>query len=88
MTVAEKMRALTEQANEDKQTERKKDHKRYVKNLILGKIQRSAMKGNSKVKVKISRWYSPSLVAEILIESGFKIDLVAEKGKHYIVVKW
>lgn len=88
MTVAEKMRALAEQALADKVKEKEKDHKRYVKNLILGKIQKSALKGNSKVKVKVAKWYSQSLVAEILIENGFKVDLIAENGKHYVVVKW
>jgi hypothetical protein len=86
--VAEKMKALTNKAKDDKRTADVNVNYAYAKVITDRKFVKQAKKGLSSCEFKIDRGYSPTLVAEALIELGYETQRKCINGKQYIVAKW
>ena len=89
MTIAQRMREITNGAQADKQKNRINEHKKYVSKLVDTKVHKAAMKGNSRVEIKIDKHFVPSLTIEEFASRGF--DMTQSKlanGKIVLTVKW
>lgn len=88
MTVAEKMREITNGSHKAQEEKVAKDHSKYVLHLINTKIHKRAKKGMSNFKFKVSRGYLASVVAERFADKGFDVVRASKNGKQYLTVKW
>lgn len=88
MTKAEEMRKIKEHAEQRREEARKIRHKRYIQKLIDKKIRRRALVGCSNCVIKVSRWYSPTLTAEIFTNLGFTVNKNSKNGRTLLTVKW
>lgn len=82
------MRDLTNKTKDNKRTAELNENYAYAKKITDRKFVRKAKKGLNSCEFKVSRWYSPTLVAEALIDLGYEIQRKSKNGKQYIVAKW
>ena len=88
MTLAERMRELTNGANQSREQARLKEHSKYVEKLIYGKIKKRASKGYSNAQIKIGKKYSPTLTYNAFADKGFEVKQNSKNGKTILMVKW
>ncbi len=88
MTVAEKMRELTNNSLKAQNEKNTKDHNAYVQHIINTKIRKRANDGWSNVKFKLKKHYSPTRVAETFANKGFDVIKASKNGKQYLTVSW
>ena len=88
MTLAERMRELTNGANKGREQARVKEHSKYVEKLVYSKIQKRASKGCSNAEIKIGRKYSPTLTYNAFVDKGFEVKQNSKNGKTILIVKW
>jgi hypothetical protein len=88
MTKAEKMREVMEKAMEGKRVAYAEKNRKYANRIVNEKCYKRATKGYNNCEVKISRWYSPTLVAETIEKMGFEIKRNSKNGRAVLVIKW
>lgn len=89
MTMAEKIREITNKANEQIRLTRLAKHNIYVKDkLINGKMYRKANKGYSKVQVKLPKKYCVSIVLAELRDRGFEVREARANGRSILTIEW
>ena len=88
MTVAEKMRELTNGSRKAKEEKSAKNHKSYVMHIINTKVRKSASKGNSKAMFKVKKHYVPTLVANAFADKGFNVIRASKNGREFFTVSW
>ena len=89
MTRAEKMREITNRANEQYRITREAKHFLYTKNTIMNRvIDRLACKGRSKAIVKIPKRFSPCLIIDTLREHGFEVREARLNGRSVLTIEW
>lgn len=90
MTSAERMRTIARQARENVNAEKARDYDDYVKQLILGKITKSARKGRNVCLIKIKKSIPSWAVIDRLQNSPrcFKVESKYANGRNYLRVYW
>ena len=88
MTVAQRMREITNGANQDREQKRIKAHSKYVAKLVESKITKMAMKGRTNAEIKVGRHYSPTMTYNAFAERGFDVKQNSRNGRAILVVKW
>ena len=88
MTKAEKMREVMEKAMEEKRLACVDKNRKYANRIVNGKCHKRATKGYNNCEVKVSRWYSPTLVIEAIEKMGFEVKRNSKNGKAILVFKW
>jgi hypothetical protein len=63
-------------------------NRKYANRIVNEKCYKRATKGYNNCEVKISRWYSPTLVAEAIEKMGFEIKRNSKNGRAVLVIKW
>ena len=88
MTKAEKMREVMEMAMEEKRNAEMDKNRKYANRIISGKCYKRATKGYNNCEVKVSRWYSPTLVVEAIKKMGFEVERNSKNGRPVLLIKW
>ena len=88
MTIAEKMREITNRVVAEMRIDAVEKNRNYVTKLIDQKVERVAEQGYSKTVVKIPRKYSALIVTDQLKQRGFKATRICDNGKQKIRIEW
>ena len=88
MTKAEILRKVTDEVREATTNKRIAKHKKYADKIVNGKCHCFAQLGNSSVKVKVRKKYSPSLVIDAIVDYGFTVIESSQNGRTILTIKW
>lgn len=88
MTRAEKMRKITDKANEQKRVERLAKHEKYVSKIINGKVKFAANLGLGGCNVKVKKRFSPTLTKDAFEKHGFEVTESRKNGRSIFKLKW
>lgn len=88
MMNAEQTRKLMESSMNAKVEKNRNKSKAYARRVTETKFVRRAKKGYNNCEFKVSRWYSPAVVAEALEKMGYEIKRGLKNGKTVLMVKW
>jgi hypothetical protein len=88
MMKAEKLREIMEKRNEEKRLACVEKNRKYANHIVNEKCYKRATKGYNNCEVKVSCWYSPTLVVEAIEKMGFEVKRNSKNGKAVLVIKW
>ena len=88
MTKAEILREIMEKRNEEKRLACVEKNRKYANRIVSEKCRKRATKGYNNCEVKVSRWYSPTLVVEAIEKMGFEVKRNSKNGRAVLIIKW
>ena len=88
MTQAEKMRKITNEANERRRARVTTKNTKYARKIADTKIRNIANAGGNGYTFAVGRFYVPSLVVTAFEEMGFQVTRNGRNGKALLTIKW